>query len=158
MKFSESLLVSVVVATNANMEPNLTNSQKMGFPPRHPVQRLQRLVEFSADLLSHSFTALRSKDIWIQKFENNAQRMEIAFGRCGFHNDRKKRASEEIGTEIGELEKIEYGCIGTKQITTGFAKWAQRYIGNCSGQRTFQHQTNRMDRWNKRLQQFLGCK
>lgn len=37
--------------------------------------------------------------------------------------------------------------IGIKQITTGFRKWALRYIAECHGQRKFQYQKNRMNRW-----------
>jgi len=149
MKFSESLLVSVVVATNSTIETL----------PLHPLQKLRLLVDRSADLLNQSFTELRSKDVWIIKFKKNARRMEIAFRRyrCRGKNERKKRASEENGTEIDELEKIENGCKVTKHITQGFKDWTDEYLGKCRGQVQFQHQTNRMKKWNKRLQGFLGC-
>ena len=45
--------------------------------------------------------------------------------------------------------------IGVKQITTGFRKWAERYLGNCSGQREYAHQINRMNKWNNKLQNHL---
>ena len=32
---------------------------------------------------------------------------------------------------------------GAKQITTGFRKWAERYISDCYGQKTFQHHVKR---------------
>ena len=48
-------------------------------------------------------------------------------------------------------------AIGVKQITTGFKKWAVRYIGNCSGQRLNEYQMNRMDRWNEKLQAHLAA-
>jgi len=47
-------------------------------------------------------------------------------------------------------------AIGVKQITTGFKKWAVRYIGNCSGQRNNYYQMQRMDRWNEKLQAHLA--
>ena len=149
MKFSESLLVSVVVATNSTIET----------PPLHPLQKLRVLVDRSADLLNQSFTELRSKDVWIIKFKKNARRMEIAFRRyrCRGKNERKKRASEENRTEIDELEISEDGCRGTKEITQGFKHWTNEYIGKCRGQVQFQHQLKRMTRWNTRLQGFLGC-
>ena len=34
-----------------------------------------------------------------------------------------------------------------KQILTGFSKWSDRYISECSGQRTMQHQKKRMIKW-----------
>merc|ERR1711937_749373 len=30
--------------------------------------------------------------------------------------------------------------VGVKQLTTGFSKWAQRYLSQCSGQRNYQYQ------------------
>jgi hypothetical protein len=36
---------------------------------------------------------------------------------------------------------------GIKQITTGFRKWAQRYIAECHGQRKFFYQEKRMTRY-----------
>ena len=44
---------------------------------------------------------------------------------------------------------------GIREITTGFRKWAFRYIGNCSGQRLNEYQINRMERWNSKLQGHL---
>jgi len=38
-------------------------------------------------------------------------------------------------------------CKGMKQILTGFSKWSDRYISECSGQRTMQHQKKRMVKW-----------
>ena len=37
--------------------------------------------------------------------------------------------------------------VGVKQITTGFRKWAERYIAECHGQRKFQYQRKRMFRY-----------
>ena len=46
--------------------------------------------------------------------------------------------------------------IGVKQITTGFRKWAERYLGSCSGQRNYAYQIDRMNRWNNKLQEHLA--
>ena len=43
--------------------------------------------------------------------------------------------------------------VGIKQITTGFRKWAQRYINECYGQRKYKFQVNRMNRWFQTLGQ-----
>ena len=37
--------------------------------------------------------------------------------------------------------------IGIKQITTGYRKWAQRYINECHGQRKTKNQVVRMTKW-----------
>ncbi|CAG5097434.1 Oidioi.mRNA.OKI2018_I69.XSR.g15075.t1.cds [Oikopleura dioica] len=36
---------------------------------------------------------------------------------------------------------------GIQQITTGFRKWTERYISECHGQRLFEYQVKRMERW-----------
>lgn len=36
---------------------------------------------------------------------------------------------------------------GIKQITTGYRKWAQRFINECNGQRKYTYQVNRMAKW-----------
>jgi hypothetical protein len=41
--------------------------------------------------------------------------------------------------------------VGIKQITTGYRKWAERYINECWGQRKSQFQVNRMNKWFKKL-------
>ena len=64
-------------------------------PPRHPLQRLSRLVEFSAEILnSGSFNSKSEKWIkmWTNKFQNNAVRMETNFKRgnqrCGYYDEK----------------------------------------------------------------------
>jgi len=154
MKFAAALLATVAFADEKKV------------PPRHPEQRLARLVEFSAELLDDWFTALPSKDSWKAKFERNAGRMLTNFyrgnQRCGFYDAdnlphggpaRRRRDSDDD-------DELRYNredpAVGTKQITTGFRKWAERYISACSGQRKNNFQVNRMNRWNTRLQEFLA--
>ena len=65
-------------------------------PPRHPLQRLNRLVEFSDEILnSDEFINQSGKsfdwiNMWSRKFTNNADRMKESFTRdgqrCGFYN------------------------------------------------------------------------
>ena len=64
-------------------------------PPRHPLQRLNRLVEFSAEILkSDSFNTKSEKwvKMWTEKFSNNAGRMETNFNRgnqrCGYYDEK----------------------------------------------------------------------
>ena len=62
-------------------------------PPRHPLQRLNKLTEFSNELLSTWYTFLPSQQNWINKFANNAGRMAKNFERgnqrCGFYDDQQ---------------------------------------------------------------------
>merc|ERR1712176_604282 len=152
MKFSTAVLMGAAVAADKKV------------PPRHPLQRLARLTEFSAEILNDWYGFLPSKDAWIQKFANNAERMERNFNRgnqrCGFYDEnqlphggpeRKRRVLDDVDRYNRE-DPVE----GTKQITTGFRKWAERYISQCSGQRQYQHQINRMNKWNSLLQAHLA--
>merc|ERR1711937_1044605 len=139
MKFSPALLFAVATADDKKV------------PPRHPLQRLTRLTEFTQEIMNDWFNFLPSKDAWIQKFANNAVRMERNFNRgnqrCGFYDEeqlphggpeRKRRDLDDVDRYNRE-DPVE----GTKQITTGFRKWAERYISQCSGQRQYQYQVNR---------------
>ena len=63
-------------------------------PPRHPLQRLDRLVEFSGEILnSGSFNNKGGGWIrnWSRKFKVNGERMEKAFTRgqqrCGYYDN-----------------------------------------------------------------------
>ena len=128
-------------------------------PPRHPLQRLNRLVDFTSEILNSGAFNNKS-DKWIkmqgEKFANNAERMEKNFKRgnqrCGFYDenqlphggpsdDRKRR-----DVEFDRYDRVN-PCKGMKQIITGFSKWADRYISSCSGQKNYQHQTKRMEKW-----------
>merc|ERR1712035_61291 len=151
MKFSPALLLAVASADDKKV------------PPRHPLQRLERLTEFSAELLNDWYSWLPSKDAWVAKFANNAERMERNFNRgnqrCGYYDEdnlphggpeRKRRANDDVFRYDREDP-----ATGTKQITTGFRKWAERYISACHGQRVYLHQVNRMNKWNALLQAHL---
>lgn len=161
-------------------------------PPRHPLQRLKRLVEFSHEMLDQWFINVASKDAWKGKFERNAGRMKRAFDRvkaqsdskaCGFfdpsllhggpHPNRKRREIPQLQLDYDYSDDYDYSafdmgedfdrydrtdpCVGSRQLTTGFRKWAQRYINQCNGQRVYQYQIQRMHRWRTRLQSHMHC-
>merc|ERR1712187_733091 len=79
MKFSTAVLVAVASAEDKKV------------PPRHPLQRLAKLTEFSAEILNEWYTFLPSKDNWVAKFANNAERIERNFNRgnqrCGYYDE-----------------------------------------------------------------------
>ena len=71
----------------------LASATEKKVPPRHPLQRLNRLVEFSSEILNSG--AFNNKSIkwinrWEEKFANNADRMQVNFERgnqcCGFYD------------------------------------------------------------------------
>ena len=41
-------------------------------PPRHPLQRLNRLVDFTGEIMTNWFDFLPSQKAWIDKFANQA--------------------------------------------------------------------------------------
>ena len=152
MKFSPALLFAVAAADDKKV------------PPRHPLQRLNRLTEFTEEILNEWFTFLPSKDAWVAKFANNAGRMERNFKRgnqrCGFYDqdqlphggpEERKRRSADDAFDVDRYNR-EDPSIGIKQITTGYRKWAARYIAQCAGQKNNKYIVNRMNKWNGILQ------
>ena len=88
----------------------VVSAEEKKVPPRHPTQRLARLVEFSHEILDDWFNFLPSKNSWKRKFETNAGRMKNNFQRgeqrCGFYDEflqphggpeeaRKRRSDDE---------------------------------------------------------------
>ena len=156
MKISPAVIVAVASAQNGEKK----------VPPRHPLQRLNRLVEFTEEIMNDWFSFLPSQQAWIDKFATNAERMERNFNRgnqrCGFYDenqlphggpsdDRKRRDADDV-----DRYDREDPSVGVKQLTTGFSKWATRYLSQCSGQKNYQYQVNRMNKWNKELQGHLS--
>ena len=106
------------------------------------------------------FDELASKDRWIAKFERNGDRMLAAYAKCGFYDPslpnggpRARRDAEDDDDDLRYNQNDPRE--GIKQITTGFRKWAERYIADCSGHRREQHQVKRMNKWNELLQAHL---
>ena len=156
MKISPAVIVAVASA----------QQDEKKVPPRHPLQRLNRLVEFTEEIMTDHFPFLPSQQAWINKFATNAERMERNFNRgnqrCGFYDeeqmphggpsdDRKRRAADDV-----DRYDRDDPSVGVKQLTTGFSKWAARYLSQCSGQKNYKYQVNRMTKWNSELQDHLS--
>ena len=81
MKLSSAVIVAVATAQN--------DEKKV--PPRHPMQRLNRLTEFSEEILTNHFDFLPSQVSWINKFKKNSERMGRNFERgnqrCGYYDE-----------------------------------------------------------------------
>ena len=149
MKLSVAVLVASASATEKKV------------PPRHPLQRLNRLVQFTEEILTDYFSFLPSQEAWINKFATNAGRMERNFERgnqrCGFYDE--EQLPHGGPRDRRDVDEIRYNRedpkVGVKQLTTGFRKWAERYISQCSGQKNSQFQVKRMEKWNNALQKHL---
>lgn len=157
------------------------SAQEKKVPPRHPTQRLNRLNQFAEEWLNDNVSHLASLPSWVNKFNNNAARMERGFSRanCGFYDPAlaphggpdpnpllrpsgrpRNRRQASLGEgdyedEDGTLLRYDRTnpMTGIKQITTGYRKWAQRFINECNGQRKYKYQVNRMQKWFQRLGQ-----
>ena len=73
----------------------LVSADEKKVPPRHPIQRLDRLVQFSDEILkSGAFNNKSDKWInrWSSKFSRNADRIKTSFTRgnqhCGFYDEK----------------------------------------------------------------------
>ena len=81
MKLSSALAIAAVA--------NAQDDKKV--PPRHPLQRLNRLTEFSEEILTTHFGFLASQASWINKFQKNSERMQKNFSRgeqrCGYYDE-----------------------------------------------------------------------
>jgi len=147
----------------------LASANEKKVPPRHPLQRLHRLVEFTEEILhSGAFDSRPTRWInsWEKKFAKNAERMEVNFKRgnqrCGFYDSEMlPHGGPEAERERRDLDFARYDredpCTGMKQLITGFSKWADRYISNCSGQKNHSHQKKRMTKWQTIMNLVLGC-
>ena len=82
MKLSSSLAIVALASANKNEKK---------VPPRHPLQRLNRLTEFAEEILVTHFDWLHSQQNWINKFKTNSERMERNFSRgeqrCGYYDE-----------------------------------------------------------------------
>ena len=72
MKFFAAVLATVAIAQN-------DGDRKV--PPPHPIQRLNRMVAFSTELMNDWYEFLPSRQNWIEKFTINGERMRYSFER-----------------------------------------------------------------------------
>ena len=125
-------------------------------PPRHPLQRLNKLNKFANEWVSDNLDE-KMADNWGPKFDRNTARLERRFELCGFYDEnsehggpRERRDADNFCAN-GEDENgfcrydTENPIRGIQQITKGFSKWAQRYVAECKLQPA--KQVDRMAKW-----------
>lgn len=149
-------------------------------PPRHPKSRLRTLVRFSEEWLENNFRNLLPTD---HKGEKNGNRIADRFSArftnwttrlqgliddsdkdCFFfdpnapHGGRTRRDDDyDYSPEADDLLRYDEHNPqrGLRQITTGFRKWALRYISDCPGEKNKKAHSKRADRlYRKILQQY----
>merc|ERR1712170_142934 len=99
-------------------------------PPRHPLQRLNKLNKFANEWVSDNLDVKQAAN-WGPKFDRNTERLERRFELCGFYDE----TSEHGGPR--ERRVIQHH--------PGFSKWAQRYVEECKLQPA--KQVDRMNKW-----------
>ena len=130
-------------------------------PPRHPLNRLSKLKDFAVEWCSDNLTVNQAKN-WIPKFKRNTVRFEQRFELCGFYDSdqlphggpepgRKRRSEDDIDCDESGICRYDKSnpIRGLQQITTGYRKWAQRYISTCKVQPG--RQVDRANRWFNKL-------
>ena len=142
-------------------------------PPRHPLQRLNTLTRFSREWCRENLTAKQANN-WVGKFKRNAERMEIRFEKCGFfdpsvpnggpnpNSTNRNRRSIDSDSQLRTLDDDGFGtrydkadpAEGIKDITSGFKKWAQRYIADCKRQP--ERQERRFSEWRAKIKSLLN--
>ena len=154
----------------------IVSSAEKKVPPRHPLQRLKRLVEFTEEILTSDILQVFLNNSnhersdkwienwtqrWVRKFANNAGRMKTSFTKvnekkpgvqaCGFYDENIPHGGPSNDRQRREVTLERYDrqnpCKGIKQLITGFSKWSDRYISLCNGQKNNQWQKNRMIKW-----------
>jgi len=117
-------------------------------PPRHPLQRLNKLTAFANEWVNDNLTGKQAAN-WGPKFDQNSARMERRFELCGFYDESSEHGGprERRDTDVEPLERYDQAnpIRGIQQITRGFSKWAQRYIADCKVQPA--KQMDRMTKW-----------
>ena len=97
-----------------------------------PIKSLKLLTGFSEEILrsgAFDHKPLRWRDMWVSKFQINADRMERNFGRekCSFYDADIHTLNYEYDTENA--------CNGMKMIIDGFKTWWRNHLSRCSGQK-----------------------
>ena len=129
-------------------------------PPRHPLQRLNKLNTFAAEWCGDNLTEKQARN-WTNKFERNTARFARRFEQCGFYDENqlphggpKVRRDADDDEEIIRYDKTN-PIRGIHQITKGFEKWAKRYIVKCKLQPG--RQVDRAQKWNNQLLGMLSA-
>ena len=134
----------------------VASAQDKKVPPRHPLQRLNKLNIFAAEWCNANLSEKAAAN-WVGKFDRNVGRFERRFQQCGFYDEnsehggpRERRADDDLafldceGAACPRYDKNN-PVRGIQQITKGFSKWAQRYVADCKLQP--QRQVDRSNKW-----------
>ena len=124
-------------------------------PPRHPLQRLNKLNMFAVEWVNDNLSEKMAAN-WSGKFDRNVDRLEKRWDICGFYDENSEHGGPRARREDEEFERYDKTnpVRGIQQITNGFRKWAQRYIADCKVQPA--KQVERSAKWFGQLTEKLA--
>merc|ERR1712150_269716 len=135
------------------------NADDKKVPPRHPLQRLNKLNNFAAEWCVDNLSAKEATN-WTRKFNQNTARFERRFELCGFYDENAEHGGPRERRSGEECDADDVTCIfrydktnpirGIKQITKGFEKWALRYVSECQPNQPGR-QVTRANFWHDKL-------
>jgi len=115
------------------------------------ISTLKNLEKIGSEILSSINLRSTRKQIWIRKFQNNTDRMQKSFTRCGTKNS-------EANNQIDVIYDNDNPCQAINQLINGYSMWVDRNIATCKGQKKMSHQENRFKKWKDIFNIDLGCK
>ena len=130
-------------------------------PERTPLHQLIKLTSFAEEWCNNHLS-LKKATNWVAKFQRNAVRLDHRFDRCGYNG--QVTPARSLNNRPNDNDCTDEYCLlrydqndaleGIKQITTGFSRWAERYISRCGGQPA--KQVDLMARWYDQMCHFAG--
>lgn len=159
-----NFLTSIILINLVNTEISGEERKK---DDRTPLDRLNRLRSFHTAWVS-AWLVRNQIDHWQAKFDRNANRLETRYSICGDPSamneekeERKRRSTtgDAVGSNFNDKLAVDISdsslrisddpLEAIKQITGGYARWAQKYIADCKHQPLVQEK--RADIWLKSL-------
>jgi len=117
--------------------------------PRHPKKRMNTLIRFSQEILDENFGFWSRQATFKNNFRRIGQKMLNSFDRCGSYDGDAPDPDDSDNsdqTRTDDRYNKSDPCKASKQLTTGYRKWAEKYLVNCVGQKSKDHITAKMNK------------
>jgi len=115
--------------------------------PISPINRLNQILELFDDVMENELADHKRANRWKSRFRRNADRMKVAFHRCG---------SDPVVAPAPQWISYDNSSprLAMTDITHGLIKWVDTYLtSTCKGQREKGHQVRRINKWHNRILQ-----
>ena len=153
-RFLQMSLVSGIVQASLSASTGIGSGpvQDKSIADTDPIRRLDRLNEFAQIWLDRYFGEAKPSMVsrWGAKFDKNVSRFKRRYEICGEDSQALTgRSLEEFELKIDNDDPSK----AIVQITTGFSKFAHRFLNGCKNQPAVQ--ASRAILWNLFLQEHL---